>query len=107
MTGFEDVPDEELAGWHPENPLRWQVSSELVELDHLVGIDQAAETVADDDPELAQPGAMRAVWWSKCKACENTILERDVQVLAEIPDVGRAWVHPECVPEINEAEVEP
>lgn len=55
-----------------------------------------------DDPRLAEPGVMRAIWSSQCRVCPEPIKERDVQALTNIPGGGRAWTHVECRDQIGD-----
>ena len=41
-------------------------------------------------------GRLRAIWWSVCAKCSKRIEEGSWQSLADVPDVGRRWVHEQC-----------
>ncbi len=51
--------------------------------------------MTDDDELLAQPGCMRAIWWSVCRGCGQRITEGDVTVLGEV-DGRRSWLCRAC-----------
>lgn len=104
LTADDDgaVPDDKLATWHPTSRAMWQIDRTPVQLQRLAGIDQHDRPAPDPDPRLQQPGWMRAIWSSQCRACDQRINEREPQALHNVPGHGRTWVHGKC----REAEAE-
>lgn len=52
-------------------------------------------TPPTDDELLAQPGCIRAFWWSICRGCDRRIEVRDIVILAPVEGHLR-WLCRDC-----------